>query len=172
MSNTNLSVDSLKRAIVVAEQIEKLQGELAALLGNRPTVQSIPSPKAVAPKAKGGKRTMSPEARERIAAAQRARWAKTNQTKASAPVAAKAAAAPQKKGAITPEGRAKLAAAMKARWAAKRKGSPAPNTPATSAKTVVAKPAAGKNVKRVISPEARAKMIAGAKRRWAVKKGK
>jgi hypothetical protein len=68
-----------------------------------------------APVAKTGKRTMSPEARERIAAAQRARRAKSKGT-STAP----AAKAVKKKGGLSPEGRAKIVTALKARWAAKR----------------------------------------------------
>ncbi|MEA3187805.1 MAG: hypothetical protein QOD99_1635 [Chthoniobacter sp.] len=66
---------------------------------------------------------MSAAARERIAAAQRARWAKLKgkgAAKSTAP-ATKPARKTRKKGNLTPEGRAKLAASMKARWAAKRK---------------------------------------------------
>lgn len=71
---------------------------------------------------------MSSEARERIAAAQRARWAKTNgAAKAPAAKGSKPARKGKKKSGLTPEGRAKLAAAMKARWAARKKGADAPN---------------------------------------------
>jgi hypothetical protein len=61
---------------------------------------------------------MSPEARAKIAAAQRARWAKS---KGSSTVSVKAPAAKsvKKKGGLSPEGRAKIVAALKARWAAK-----------------------------------------------------
>ena len=165
MPSNTPSIDQLKRALAVSEQIEKLQGELAAILGG--SQPSTPSQPAASKPAKAGRRTMSVEAREKIAAAARARWAKV---KGTAPAAAAKPAAPaKKKGGLTPEGRAKLAASMKARWAARRKGAPAPTAPAKAASS---KPAAkGKgNVKRVISPEARARMIAGAKRRWAAKK--
>src|SRR5438105_6679843 len=57
------------------------------------------------------KRIMTPEARQRMAEAQRARWAK--QEKAGEPVVrSEAIALPTKKGGLTPEGRARLAAAM------------------------------------------------------------
>jgi hypothetical protein len=72
------SVDQLKRAVAIAEQIKELENQLAGLLGN---------PAAVAPRVTGRvkavkisdvkkKRTMSPEGRARIAAAQKERWAK------------------------------------------------------------------------------------------------
>ena len=107
----------LKEAVTIAEQIEELQAKLASLVGGSGSVVSVP--KAVsAPVAKSGKRTMSAEARARIAAAQRARWAKTKGTVKAAPAAKPA----KKKGGLSPEGRAKIVAALKARWAAKRAG--------------------------------------------------
>jgi hypothetical protein len=118
------TLNQLKEAVSIAEQIEKLQAELASLVGGAGPVAS--GPKAIStPVVKAGKRTMSPEARERIAAAQRARWAKS---KGASPVSVKASAAKapattkKKKGGLTPEGRAKIVAALKARWAAKRAG--------------------------------------------------
>ena len=68
----------LKQAVTVAEQIEELQAKLAGLLGGSgPVASSAPAAKAAStPVVKAGKRTMSAEARARIAAAQRARWAK------------------------------------------------------------------------------------------------
>jgi hypothetical protein len=58
-----------------------------------------------------GKRTMSAEARAKIAAAQKARWAKVKAT-------------PRKRGPFTmsAEAKAKISKAMKARWAAKKIG--------------------------------------------------
>ena len=113
----------LNQAVTIAEQIEELQAKLASLVGGAsiaPAPIPAPAPKAAsAPVAKAGKRTMSPEARARIAAAQRARWAKSkavSKTPAASPAIAK------KKGKLSPEGRAKIVAALKARWAAKRAG--------------------------------------------------
>ena len=104
----------LKQAVTIAEQIAELQAKLAGLIGGGGSV--APAPKAAAaPVVKSGKRTMSPEARARIAAAQRARWAKSKGT-VKAPVASPT----KKKGKLSPEGRAKIVAALKARWAAKR----------------------------------------------------
>ena len=106
----------LKQAVTIAEQIEKLQATLSGLIGGSEPV--APAPKVVStPVAKAGKRTMSAEARARIAAAQRARWAKSKAA-AKAPVASPT----KKKGKLSPEGRAKIVAALKARWAAKRAG--------------------------------------------------
>jgi hypothetical protein len=90
MSNTSIpSLGQLQRALKISEQIQELKAQLAGVLGNAVAQDGAG---AAAPKAKrkytkksaapGGaapaktKRTMSPEAREKIAAAQRARWAK------------------------------------------------------------------------------------------------
>ena len=150
MSNTTPSLAQLQRAITISEQIEALQSQLASIFGGT-------SPAALTPaKARKGKRTVSPEARAKMAAAQRARWAKRNAG------AAPAAKVKKPRRGITPEGRAKLAAAMKARWDARKKGAPAPTAKAQ-------KPAGAPKTKskRTVSPEARAKMVAAAKKRWA-----
>lgn len=158
----------LKRAAAIAEQIENLQAELNSVLGTSAKVSTASSVAAAAPKGKrGGKRFVSAEARAKMAASQKARWAKRNGG-ASATLAASAPAKARK--GLSPEGRARLAAAMKARWDARKKGAPAPTAPSKAA----AKPTkAAKKGKRNISPEARAKMAEAARRRWAnVKKSK
>lgn len=120
------SVSNLKRAIEIAEQIERLQAQLAQLIGGSAAVSPAPAAVAsVARRGRGGKRILSPEARARIAAAQRERWAKARGGAKPAPVSG--AAKPAKRKGLTPAGRARLAAAMKARWAARRKGALAPN---------------------------------------------
>jgi len=127
------SADQLKRAIQISEQIAELEAELVAVFNG-----SAPAQRSAAPTggrvAKSGRkrRTMSAEAREKIAAAQRARWAKTkgksSAASAATPKSAKAGKKTKKSGGgITAAGRAKLAAMMKARWAARKKGAPAPN---------------------------------------------
>jgi hypothetical protein len=69
------TVANLKKALKLAEHLESLEVELAALLGGSSApAKAAKEPKA--PNAKKTKRTMSPEAREKIAAAQRKRWAK------------------------------------------------------------------------------------------------
>lgn len=135
------SLVQLKRALEISEEIQQLEAELAAILGSGVT-QTATSSKAAAAgaPAKGkrgpkGKRFVSPEARAKMAAAQRARWAKSNGSKAGkAAPAAKAAPAKAAKAAkaakpgkkaggsakFTPEWRAKLAEAARARWARQR----------------------------------------------------
>ena len=151
------TIDQLKRAVTVSEQIQKLEAELASILGNTSKVSAAsPARVAVAPKLPA-KRVVSAVVRAKMAAAQKARWA----PKAGA--APTAAPQPKKKKGLSDEGRARLAALMKARWAARKNGAAAPNSAAKS--SAAAKPA--KKKKRNISPEARAKMAEAAKRRWA-----
>jgi len=111
------TIPQLKHAITLSEQIEKLQAELASLLGGSGRVSA---PVKAAPVAKAKKGGMSAEGKARIAAAQKARWAKI---KAGQPAAATAAAPKKKKRKISAAHRAKLAAAAKARWARVKQGS-------------------------------------------------
>ena len=113
------SIDQLKRAIEISEQIDELESQLAAVLnGSALAEREVKIPR------KGRRRRMSPEAREKIAAAQRARWART---KGKSSVKTSQPGRKKRKGGITAAGRAKLAAMMKARWAARKKGAAAPN---------------------------------------------
>lgn len=84
------SVENLKRAIEVAEQIEKLQAELSAMFGGEAAKAVVSTTgrrrgrpaKADKPaKEKKPKRQMSEEARARIVAAQKKRWAKIKKEK-------------------------------------------------------------------------------------------
>ena len=122
-----LSTAQLRQALQMREQIEDLQRKLNALLGGeRSASANVKTKKTVG--RSSAKRTLSPEARAKIAAGQKARWAKTKAP--VAPVSKSGAKAAKKKGGLTPEGRAKLAAAMKARWATRKKGGAAPNATA------------------------------------------
>ena len=118
------SIDQLKRAVQISEQIERLEADLDSILGNQPIPRTKSSNDVEGPSGRQ-RRTMSPEAREKIAAAQRRRWAKSKGQSSAAKSSSKPAK--KSKGGITPEGRAKLAAAMKARWAARKKGAPTLN---------------------------------------------
>lgn len=65
----------LKKAVIISEKLDALEAELAAILGGSSApVKTAKEPKAT--KEKKTKRVMSPEAREKIAAAQRRRWSK------------------------------------------------------------------------------------------------
>jgi len=100
----NLTVAQLRQAITIKEEIEALQAELSTLVGGE----------APAPEADQWRRGMSAAGRARIAAAQRARWAKINAGKATV---ADGEAPPKKRRKMSAAGRAKIAAAARARWA-------------------------------------------------------
>ena len=70
MTLSNLSAAQLRRAVGIKEQIEELEADLAKILGSSGTNGVT----------RGG-RNLSPEARERIAAAQRKRWAQYRKAK-------------------------------------------------------------------------------------------
>ena len=99
----NLSTEQLRRLADVKERIESLQDELSRVLGGS------------APGRVSGKRVinMSAAGRARIAAAQRARWAKYNAAKGS-PARANNSK-PRRK--LSAAAKAKIAAAARARWA-------------------------------------------------------
>jgi hypothetical protein len=122
------SIDQLKRAIALAEQIQQLKAELAGIVGDSSSVTS--APKAVAfPTKKTGKRTMSPVTIAKMKAAQQARWAKKKgeavisavETAVQTAVKSTEKIAKKAKRKLSPEGRARIVAALKARWAAKKK---------------------------------------------------
>jgi hypothetical protein len=101
--------------------------EIRIQLGEVSAAPVAPGAPPAATKKRGKrKRTLSPEARARIAEAQRKRWAATR-TGAAAPVVAKAVAktatkkAATKKRTMSPEARARIAEAQRKRWAATRK---------------------------------------------------
>ncbi len=111
---SNLSVEQLKRAVQIKEEITRLEAELGRVLGGGSAGNG--------PSGGGGRRgVMSAAARERIAAAQRARWARVKGTAGAqpAPKAASAKPGPRKMSAAA---RAKIAAAARARWARVRAG--------------------------------------------------
>src|SRR4051812_28523670 len=89
-------IDKLEEALSIRKQIAALQDKLSGLFGS----DDGEAPKAKATGStgkKGGKRTMSAEAKERIAAAQRARWAKSKGTTTAAPKAKEVSAPASKK---------------------------------------------------------------------------
>lgn len=98
-----LSAQQLRRAADIKDKIESLQNELNGVIG-----ASNSAPAGAAPKKK---RTMSAAGRARIAAAQKARWAKAKETK----MAAGSTKRPKRQ--MSAAARAKISAAAKARWA-------------------------------------------------------
>jgi hypothetical protein len=98
-SINSLSAQQLRRAAAIKDQIDGLHAELSRLLGAADG--QLPS---------SGKRTMSASARRKIAAAQKARWAK-----AKGKTTSKSGQKPKRK--MSAAGRARIAAAARARWA-------------------------------------------------------
>lgn len=104
----DLSIHQLQRALGIRKHIAQLEKQLGKLFGS--------STDGASPK-RSGKRKVSKAARAKMAASQKARWAKTK----GAPTAP--AKRGKKKG-ITAAGRKRLSENMKARWAAKKKAKP------------------------------------------------
>ena len=72
MNPLDLTINQLKRAAAIKEQIEKLNKELRAILGASAKPGRAPKKK----------RTMSASVKRKIAAAQKARWANLRRAKA------------------------------------------------------------------------------------------
>ena len=130
----NNSINQLKRAVQIAEQIDRLEAELNHILasaGGKASTTGSAAPKTAAPKAatparkKGG---MSAAGRARIVAAQKARWAIIKAAKApAAPARPAPAAKRQPRRKISAEARARMVAGAKARWVLIKAGkAPAP----------------------------------------------
>jgi hypothetical protein len=101
MNLSELSVAALKRIVEIKGQIEVLEAQLSDLNEADPAQEA----------SKPGRRTMSAAARRKIAAAQRARWARVKGTEE---------APKPKKRRMSAAGRAAISAATKARWAKAR----------------------------------------------------
>lgn len=101
------TINTLKRAIAIAEQIESLQAELAGILGSD---KSASGPIAAAKPGRKKKGKLSAKGLANIRAAQQARWAKVK-GKETKPAAKKT------KGKMSAAGRAAIVAAQKLRWA-------------------------------------------------------
>jgi len=101
----NLTVKQLRKVVAIKERMERLEAKLASLSGG--DAPATP----VVHRRRRRRRRMSAAAKARIAAAQRARWAKVKGR----------AAAPKKevkkKRKVSAATKARLAAIAKARWA-------------------------------------------------------
>jgi hypothetical protein len=102
MNLLSLASKELRRAADLVDKIEKMKKELSAVLASS----------SVATKTFKRKRRMSAAGRLAIAAAQKARWAKTKVKSVIKPVAKKLV-----KRTMSAAARAKIAASAKARWA-------------------------------------------------------
>ena len=101
---TSKDFDKITKLLKAKEMLQARISKIDALLS------AFESRKLVTLAVVAKKRTMSPAARARIAAAQKARWAKLKGKKAAKPVA-------RKKHKMSAAGRAAIAAAARVRWA-------------------------------------------------------
>src|SRR3989337_2114508 len=108
MNLHDLTINQLKRAAAIKEQIEVLNKEIRSILGA--SAKSGAAPKK--------KRTMSAWVKRKIAAAQKTGWANLRRAKSATRSVNPAATA--KKKTVSPATRAKLSATLKAYWAAKK----------------------------------------------------
>ncbi|SRR6266545_129555 len=108
MNPLDLTVNQLKRAAAVKEQIEALNKELRGILGAPATTRAAPKKK----------RTMTAAMKKQLAAARKARWANLRRANPATPVKR---ASKAKKKTVSPATKAKLSAKLKAYWAAKKK---------------------------------------------------
>ena len=106
MNPLELTVNQLKRAVAIKQQIEALNKNLGSLLG----VSAVSG--AVSKK----KRRIGISGRRNIAAAQKARWAKLRAAKPVEP------SARTRKKVMSRATKAKLSAKLKAYWKAKKTG--------------------------------------------------
>jgi hypothetical protein len=107
MNIIELTPQQLKRAASIKEQIEGLNKELRRVLNGSSADGAVSSTK---------KRTMSAAVKKKIAAAQKARWAKLRESK-SGRLSTKPVA---KNKAVNSAANAKRSAKLKAYWAAKK----------------------------------------------------
>lgn len=171
---TDLSIQQLRQAASLKEQIASLEKQILELAGSSEYVAAKPGLKAKAIK-KGG---MSAEGRARVAAAQKARWAKIKAgkkpvvkvTPVAKPVPAPIAKPAKKKFTMSAAAKAKISAAAKARWAkvkSSAKPAAAKSVPSVKPALVTKSVPAAKPAKKKISAEGIARIKAAQKARWA-----
>jgi hypothetical protein len=107
-------IATLEKGLEIRKKIEALKSSLTELMGGG---GELPIPFVAEKDGRKGKRSAA--TRAKMAAAQKARWAK--KLGKAAPAVAPAAKAPKKKRTMSPEARAKIAAAQRARWAKQKK---------------------------------------------------
>ena len=102
----SLTVAQLHQVISIKEKIEALEAELAAITGGEAAAPAVTSARRGRPP---GRRGMSAAGRARIAAAQKARWAKVR--------GAVPAVIGKRRRHMSAAARARITAAQKRRWA-------------------------------------------------------
>jgi hypothetical protein len=108
MHRMSISLDTLKEAIAIKEQIAALEAKLDKILDGD---EEPPSPSKPAKKARG---KMSAAAKAKIGAATKARWVNIKGTSFVAKPS-------KKKRKLSAEGRARIIAGQKKRWALNNK---------------------------------------------------
>lgn len=108
--HVDLSLNTLREALNLRQQIDELEARLASLFTPSQTGAAEKRPQA---------RRMSAAARARISAAAKARWA-ARRSGQSAPTPERKT---KKTGGISAAGRKRLSEMMKARWAARKRQS-------------------------------------------------
>jgi len=115
MSTSFLSLDQLKRALAVEEKMQALRQELAAIYAE--------GSQSATTQGKRDRRTGSRSAatRAKMAAAQRARWARANGA-AEGPSSGTPKRKRKRKWTMSAGSREKISAAQRRRWAAQKSG--------------------------------------------------
>lgn len=111
-------MDAKSIVIQLKQELVRLDRAISALEQLDETAPRRGRPPKALQAGRRGPRTMSAAARAKIAAAQRARWAKQ---KKATPINVSAKKAASKRKPMSPAMRKKLSAMMKARWAARKK---------------------------------------------------
>jgi hypothetical protein len=127
MDITTLTPQQLRNAADLQEKIDGLQGQLNSILGGGEIPTPAPGESPVTTEAieaptngRRKKRKVSAEARARMAASQRARWAATRGEAVPEETPATEAEKPKKKRNISDAGRKAMSLAGKRRWAKAR----------------------------------------------------
>ena len=118
LSAMDLSLEKLKEAVSLREQIQALERRISSLFGGGGGQQVSPAAKGSRGRGRG-RRAVSAATRAKLAAAAKARWAKRGPgatTLGSTPAKAR-----KRRTGLTAAGRKRLSESMKARWAARRR---------------------------------------------------
>ena len=147
-----MKTNNVEQFVALRAALQQEQATLEARLAEITQALSASGGAATVAAVTPGKRYFSAATKSKMAAAQKARWAKLKGEQAAP---ASPTSAPTKaKRKYSAEAKARMAAGAKARWAKARAGQPAKPT-------VTAKP------KRKLSAAGRANIIAATKARWA-----
>ena len=147
-----MKTSNVEKFVALRAALQQEQATLAARLAEITHALSASGAATPAVTTAPGKRHFSAVTKAKMAAAQKARWAKLKGAEA-APVTATAAPTKVRRK-YSAEAKARMAAGAKARWAKAKAGQPA-------------KPTLPTKPKRKLSAAGRANIIAATKARWA-----